>query len=211
MSTLADDFDSGTPGDDIATRSGWSTAGANFDVKVSDANGVYGTNAAAGSGRGGAGFDTGSGDQFAELDMVALTPNSIGPAVRIQDEFNWLGVYLGGVGGGGLRSYRKLSGSRTDLTTEQGVAGKTYRLEVIDVGGGNSELGLFEDGVLMNDGQQTVSNTDYPVTNTFAGIMNDGTNTVSSHTYWDNFSGGDIGGGGGPSTIVVFRRRIEGN
>jgi len=197
VTSLTDNFDSGTAGDDIATRSGWLVAGENYDVRVSDAKGVYGTNSPSGSGRGGAMFDTGSGDHYAELEMSILSNNRIGPAVRIVDKDNWLGVYLGGFGSGGLRSYEKIGGTIAQLTAEQGIAGNVYRLRVTDNGDGTSDFEMLENGVLMPDGAQSVSNADFPTTATNAGIMNDGTNVASSNTYWDNFDGGSIGGGGG--------------
>lgn len=203
MTDLVDDFNDGIAGDLVSDRPGWSVAGENYDVRVSDENGVYGTDTPEGSGRGGAMFDTGSGDHYAQMTLTSMNPNNIGPAVRVIDDRNWLGLKLGGTGGSGLRTYKKIAGVLSLLALEQGVSGNDYRLEVTDVGGGDSELELFENGVSMPDGPQVVSNSDFPVTATHAGIMNDAHTGGSSGNYWDNFNGGALGGAADSLTYVV--------
>ena len=146
-------------------------------------------------------FDTGSGDHWAELELTAMSSNKIGPAVRMINNANFLSVYLGGSGGGGLRSYEKISGVLFQSTAEQGVAGNKYRVSVTDNGDGTSDFELLEDGVGMPDGPTIISNIDFPTTSHNAGIINDATNVASSITYWNNFDGGDFGGGGSSVTF----------
>ena len=192
MASLTDNFNDGTSGDDIATRPGWSTVGANYDVQVSDANGVFGTNTPAGAGRGGAGFDTGSGDHYAELELITLTGTQVGAAVRIVDNANWAGVRLTGSGASGLRLYKKIAGAQTDLTFEQGVANSVYRVKVEYKDATNSTYELLEDGVGMPDGPVDILNSELAETEQYAGIMNNGDNNAATTTYWDNFNGGSL-------------------
>ena len=197
MVDLVDGF-AGTSGVDIVGRTedpGWTTAGENYDVRISTSNGVYGTSTPAGSGRGGAKFDTGSADMFAELRLKTVSATLVGPAVRVIDKNNWVGVYLGGVGAGGLRMYKKVAGTQTILTTEQPVDESVYRLEGVYTDATNSTYELFEDGVGMLDGAKTILNSEISGTNQFSGIMNDGDNTASTINNWDDFSGGALGAG----------------
>lgn len=199
MTTLTDDFNSGTAGDDIATRTGWSTFGSNYDVQVSNANGVTGTNSPAGSDRGGAAFDTGSPDHYSSATYVTLTANRIGLGVRMIDGSNWVAADSQGTGASGLRIYKRVSGLRTDLTTEQAVAGNKYRLEVT-ANGSSSDYELFEDSgsgwTSMPDGPVSILHTEISGTEQKAGLINEGSNLALSVTIWDDYDGGSLGAAG---------------
>ena len=199
MTQLADNMDDGTPGDDIGLRPGWSVFGGNYDVQVSATNGITGTSAPSGSGRGGASFDTGSPDHRSGATYITKTGNSIGVAVRMVDNLNYVFAASGGVGGGGLRVNKKVSGTLTQLTGEQPVAGNKYELRVT-ANGASSDYELFEDSgagwVSMPDGPVSIPHTEIPDTAQHAGLINDGSNI--STTIWDDYDGGSLGGSSGP-------------
>mgnify|MGYP003629833070 CR=1 FL=1 len=142
--------------------------------------------------------DLGDADCYVEAELTdngSFQPNTgIYCALRVQDADNFIGWYLGGTGGGGLRLIRMAGGSITNLLTMQGVVGNTYKIEAE-----GTTLRFYENGIQQGS---DITESSFQ-TETKQGIVSDGASGFLR--FISTYSADVLGGGSGisltPSTI----------
>jgi len=191
MTTLTDNFNSGTAGDNVGTRTGWSEFVGTRRVIIGDDStdiGVSGDAGGSGSGRGGAYFDTGDADHASQAVLKKLSVFHVSLVVRYVDKDNYVGLMLRGTGGGGARLVKVVSDTISDLDTMQGVVGDTYRVEAV-TNGSNTDYSVYVNGSGTASLTGTVANSEISGTNQNAGLANRTDTGGNSVVYWDDYYG----------------------
>ena len=188
---FTDDF-TGTSGDDLSTRTGWTKA-TDGAVKISIF--TSGVEASVGSGGGGSGAtvytctDQGGANQYTQqkvLNFSGKENNFL--CVRLVDKDNFIAWRLFGTGGAGRRLSKKVSGTITDLITSQGVDDEFVKVEA----DGNT-IKLFEGGTGASPSwtqvgsDQTVS--DHNTETTQGYVVED----TAGDAFYDDFEAGVLG------------------
>ena len=88
------------------------------------------------------------------------------------------------------------------------MVNRVYRVTATYKDATDSTYELLEDGVGMPDGPVDIPHSEISATEQYAGIMNNGDNKASSTTYWDNFAGGALGGGGSVLPIMLQQQAV---
>lgn len=174
----------GTNGDSLGARSGWTVQGGNSgDFKVLS-NGLEPDSAGTCSILC---TDQGSADCYVQAKLVTLTglPNAF-IACRLVDHNNAIGWRLFGSGGTGSRMGKIVSGVVTDLVTHQGAANDVYKVVC-----SGTTAQLFKNGVQQGTDQTVASSTE-----TSQGVLTTAAQTATS-TWIDDFEAGANAGGGG--------------
>lgn len=182
---FTDNF-TGTSGDDLVGRSGWTQQEGTSPQKwVVDSNAIKPD--ATGSFCSYTCTDQGSADQYTQAKLSALTPaGNAYLAVRLVDHNNFVGFRLAGTGSVGARLVKCVGGVVTDLVTFQGVVNDVYKIEA-----NGSTIKLFKNGTQQGT-DQTVTNF---TTETSQGLLTTA-NQIITGPLFDDFEAGALAGGG---------------
>jgi len=138
----------------------------------------------------------GSADCWVEAELTELSLSIRFVALRIQDANNFIGWYLGGSGGAGLRLVKCINGNLTNLITAQGVAGEVYRIEAE-----GSTIRFYRDGVQIGS---DITETNFQ-TETSQGLIGDDSRAFIRFISTFN---ADVISGGGSISLSLDNIRI---
>lgn len=139
--------------------------------------------------------DLGDADCYVEAELTDFgtfqANMGIYCALRVQDADNFIGWYLGGTGGAGMRLVRSVGGVLTNLLTMQGVVGNVYRIEAE-----GSTLRFYENSIQQGS---DITESSFQ-TETKQGIIADGAATFQR--FITTYNADTLGGGGGVTVTV---------
>jgi len=140
--------------------------------------------------------DQGSADHFTQALLYGISPNfpNAFVAARLVDSSNFIGFRCYGTGSSGLRLTQVVGGVATDLKTFQGIAGHTYKVEVI-----GTDAEIYDNGTKVTGGPYTINAA-------LAGETSQGLVISSSATtnWIGSFRAESLGGGAQTLTPSLF-------
>jgi len=138
--------------------------------------------------------DLGNADCWVEAELTDFGDFQSQPnryvALRVQDSSNFIGWYLGGTGGGGMRLAKVVGGVITNLITMQGVTGRVYRVEAE-----GTTIRFYENGIQQGS---DITVTDFQ-TETKQGIIS--SNGAAFLHFISTYNADTFGGGGITATL----------